>query len=128
MSSFRANPYGHYAYSSHYPQATYPGYHPAYSTQAAVTQSQAQVMSAARQNNMSASGGMDTSDLATLNDALGSAGVDLRVSPIIPHFLPMVQHCVIVGRGRIPATILRAKSLQQHIRRPHTKTTHKTFL
>jgi hypothetical protein len=25
------------------------------------------------------SGGMDTSDIATLNDALGSAGVDLRV-------------------------------------------------
>lgn len=27
----------------------------------------------------SGSGGMDTSDVATLNDALGSAGVDLRV-------------------------------------------------
>lgn len=28
---------------------------------------------------MNTSSGMDTSDVATLNDALGSAGVDLRV-------------------------------------------------
>lgn len=31
-------------------------------------------------NAQPSSGGMDTADIATLNDALGSAGVDLRVN------------------------------------------------
>jgi hypothetical protein len=50
---------------------------------------------------------MDTSDLATLNDALGSAGVDLRVS----HFA-LVKSAfftveTISGRRRILAKITR---------------------
>jgi hypothetical protein len=41
--------------------------------------SQASAPAAQRPAAQTNSGGMDTSDIATLNDALGSAGVDLRV-------------------------------------------------
>lgn len=34
-----------------------------------------------------ATSGVDTADVATLNDALGSAGVDLRVLPSLPFSL-----------------------------------------
>ncbi|KAF8076861.1 transcription initiation factor TFIID component TAF4 family-domain-containing protein [Lyophyllum atratum] len=74
--------YQHYqAYSSHYPQATY-GHYGSYPTQVAHTPV-AQVATPAIQRPIStpappANSGIDTSDIATLNDALGSAGVDLR--------------------------------------------------
>jgi hypothetical protein len=71
VSSFRASPYAHYGYGSHYPQATYPNHFQQYTPQTG-----AQAGTVPRQQGGSA----DTSDLATLNDALGSAGVDLRVS------------------------------------------------
>ncbi|TFK43978.1 transcription initiation factor TFIID component TAF4 family-domain-containing protein [Crucibulum laeve] len=97
-------PYQHYqAYTSHYPQTTYAHYQ-AYTPQPVQQQpqsqqqqqhpqqqqQQAQVATAPRpivaqpaiqtqtQQVQQSSTGMDTSDIATLNDALGSAGVDLR--------------------------------------------------
>ncbi|KAG2105037.1 transcription initiation factor TFIID component TAF4 family-domain-containing protein [Suillus discolor] len=75
----RTTPYS-YQYTHHYPQAAYSHYsyvpqqpqvqRPQASTTAPVTAATTQP---ANVNN-----GMDTSDVATLNDALGSAGVDLR--------------------------------------------------
>lgn len=42
---------------------------------------------------------MDTADIATLNDALGSAGVDLRVSPqTFSDYFPFTF--AFLGRGR----------------------------
>ena len=62
--------YGHYPYTSHYA-----GYAASFSTQTpAAAQGQAG-------RHASQPSGMNTSDLAMLNDALGSAGVDLRVPP-----------------------------------------------
>ncbi|GLB34258.1 putative transcription initiation factor TFIID component TAF4 family protein [Lyophyllum shimeji] len=75
--------YQHYqAYASHYPQASY-GHYGAYPTAVTAQTSVAQVATQSVQRPVatpapSASSGMDTSDIATLNDALGSAGVDLR--------------------------------------------------
>ncbi|KAF9449042.1 hypothetical protein P691DRAFT_668264 [Macrolepiota fuliginosa MF-IS2] len=81
-------PYQHYqAYSSHYPQAAYGHYQ--YATPLTAQTMQAQlsrpavstpvantaIATAAATANTS---GVDTTDVATLNDALGSAGVDLR--------------------------------------------------
>lgn len=69
-----------YQYTHHYPQAAYSHYsyvpqqpqvqRPQASTTAPAT--------AATTQPANANSGMDTSDVATLNDALGSAGVDLR--------------------------------------------------
>ncbi|KAL4076397.1 transcription initiation factor TFIID component TAF4 family-domain-containing protein [Scleroderma citrinum] len=64
--------YSHYQYSQHYPQAAYTHYQYAPTP---ITQAQRQTTAATVGQ---ASGGMDTADVATLNDALGSAGVDLR--------------------------------------------------
>ncbi|KAI1794995.1 transcription initiation factor TFIID component TAF4 family-domain-containing protein [Ganoderma leucocontextum] len=86
-------PYSHYQYG-HYPQSSYSHY-PAYTQQAHQTQtapatqtqtqtpqaSQTNVSTALRPVTQSAPqthSGVDTTDVATLNDALGSAGVDLR--------------------------------------------------
>ncbi|KAF8967469.1 transcription initiation factor TFIID component TAF4 family-domain-containing protein [Flammula alnicola] len=91
------------AYTSHYPQAAYATHYQAYAPPApqpvAAQQQQQQAQQPlARQpvaqqqyqastyslntatpaNANTSSGGMDTADIATLNDALGSAGVDLR--------------------------------------------------
>ncbi|KAF5387656.1 hypothetical protein D9615_000777 [Tricholomella constricta] len=76
-------PYQHYqAYASHYPQATY-GHYGSYPTAVAPQTAVAQVATPAVQRPTAApaqasGSGIDTSDIATLNDALGSAGVDLR--------------------------------------------------
>ncbi|KAG6845519.1 hypothetical protein H0H87_007763 [Tephrocybe sp. NHM501043] len=87
--NYRTTPYQHYQYTSHYPQATY-GYTYAPATVASQTAA-LQVATPAVQRpttttatvatgaaTTAASTGIDTSDIATLNDALGSAGVDLR--------------------------------------------------
>ncbi|KAF8644451.1 hypothetical protein AX16_008450 [Volvariella volvacea WC 439] len=88
-----ATHYQHYQYTSHYPQAAYTHY-PAYAaTLTAAQQQTAQATATAARPAATATstvaavptaaattgaGGVDTSDIATLNDALGSAGVDLR--------------------------------------------------
>lgn len=77
-------PYQHYqAYSSHYPQAAYPTHYQPY---AAPPTPHAQTPTPAMsrqpitaQQQQANNSGIDTADIATLNDALGSAGVDLRV-------------------------------------------------
>ncbi|KAL0950367.1 hypothetical protein HGRIS_010333 [Hohenbuehelia grisea] len=70
-------------YQSYYPQAAYaPQYHsyaPPTTAQPAVTTTPIQPATVARPATQQASNsGVDTADIATLNDALGSAGVDLR--------------------------------------------------
>lgn len=75
---FRPQPYAHYQYTGHYPAGAYTNHY-----QFAPHTSQQQLpASSSRQNTGQANSGIDTTDLATLNDALGSAGVDLRVSHI----------------------------------------------
>ena len=95
-----ASPY-YQAYTSHYPQAAYATHYQTYAPPAtqsttqtparpATTTGQYQTSTynlgttttpatAASTTAASGAGGMDTADIATLNDALGSAGVDLRV-------------------------------------------------
>ncbi|KAF8634624.1 hypothetical protein AX15_000801 [Amanita polypyramis BW_CC] len=74
--------YQHYqGYTSHYPQAAYPTHYQAYAPPVTAQQSsQRQTTSAPTGNtaSSSAANNVDTSDITTLNDALGSAGVDLR--------------------------------------------------
>ncbi|PPQ75519.1 hypothetical protein CVT26_012543 [Gymnopilus dilepis] len=94
-----ASPY-YQAYTSHYPQAAYATHYQTYAPPAtqsttqtparpATTTGQYQTSTynlgttttpatAASTTAASSAGGMDTADIATLNDALGSAGVDLR--------------------------------------------------
>ncbi|KAH9942603.1 transcription initiation factor TFIID component TAF4 family-domain-containing protein [Amylocystis lapponica] len=67
--------YSHYQPYQHYPQATYGHYQYAPQQTAPAPQPQA-APATSRQNTQS--NAMDTTDVATLNDALGSAGVDLR--------------------------------------------------
>lgn len=70
--------YQHYqAYASHYPQAAYGHYQP-YPTPVSTQVSQPAAQRPATASAAQTNSGMDTSDIATLNDALGSAGVDLR--------------------------------------------------
>lgn len=89
--------YQHYPYTSHYPQAAYAGHYPYTAPQSASatttttqTQQQASSSSSSSQQQQQTrqpaqySSNMDTADIATLNDALGSAGVDLRVSSSLP--------------------------------------------
>lgn len=69
-----------YQYTHHYPQAAYSHYsyvpqQPQVQRPQATTTAPA---TAATTQPANANSGMDTSDVATLNDALGSAGVDLR--------------------------------------------------
>ena len=78
---------------SHYPQASYGHYQP-YIPPAQATQSQTPApVTAAVQRPSQAANQLDTADVATLNDALGSAGVDLRVGTpisILAHTLNSV--------------------------------------
>lgn len=72
--------------------------------------------------------GIDTSDINTLRDALGSTGVDLRVSPTAiksdPIFIQFSSS--LPGRRRIPATNFRQSPNLPLLRRPYAKTTVKT--
>ena len=65
---------------SHYPQASYGHYQP-YIPPAQTAQTQTPGLAIQRQPAQAASQ-LDTADVATLNDAIGSAGVDLRVRPL----------------------------------------------
>jgi hypothetical protein len=66
---------------SHYPQASYGHYQPYIPpAQTAQTQTPAPVTAAVQRQPAQATSQLDTADVATLNDAIGSAGVDLRVS------------------------------------------------
>ncbi|OJA17068.1 hypothetical protein AZE42_11194, partial [Rhizopogon vesiculosus] len=73
-------PYSHYQYTHHYPQAAYSHYsYVPQQTQVQRQQTSTTVAAtAATTQPTNASSGVDTTDVATLNDALGSAGVDLR--------------------------------------------------
>lgn len=55
---------------------------------------------------MTAASGVDTADVATLNDALGSAGVDLRVS-LSPSVLLSLSNDTYIGRRREFAAVIR---------------------
>lgn len=79
----RTIPYQPYqAYSSHYPQAAYGHYqYPAPLAAQAIqaTLSRNTLTTTPVPNTATAAANVDNTDVATLNDALGSAGVDLRV-------------------------------------------------
>jgi hypothetical protein len=79
-SSVRTQYYAQFQHS-HYPQASYGHYQP-YIPPAQTTQNQtpAPVTAAVQRQPAQATNQFDTADVATLNDAIGSAGVDLRVS------------------------------------------------
>ncbi|KAG7447772.1 uncharacterized protein BT62DRAFT_993377 [Guyanagaster necrorhizus] len=72
------SPYSHYQYAAHYP--SYAAAAAPQASQPATTTVPRPVTAAAAPTTQSTNGGggMDTADIATLNDALGSAGVDLR--------------------------------------------------
>ncbi|KAN0126516.1 Transcription initiation factor TFIID component TAF4 family domain containing protein [Russula decolorans] len=64
---------------SHYPQASYGHYQPYIPpTQTAQTHTPGPVTAAIQRQPSQATNQLDTADVATLNDAIGSAGVDLR--------------------------------------------------
>ncbi|KAI0053818.1 hypothetical protein FA95DRAFT_1530859 [Auriscalpium vulgare] len=65
----------YYPYQSHYPQASYGHYQPYIPPPQTA---QPQTPTPIRQPAQPAASQLDTADVATLNDALGSAGVDLR--------------------------------------------------
>ncbi|KAJ7242942.1 transcription initiation factor TFIID component TAF4 family-domain-containing protein [Mycena rebaudengoi] len=79
-----AQTYQHYqGYAHHhYPQPAYQAYQyaPPPPPQAAPQPSMARQATANAHAQQSANTGIDTADLATLNDALGSAGIDIRAS------------------------------------------------
>jgi hypothetical protein len=83
-ASLRTSYYTQFQHS-HYPQASYGHYQP-YIPPAPTAQSQTPAPVTAAVHRQPANQ-LDTADVATLNDALGSAGVDLRVcAPILdPH-------------------------------------------
>ncbi|KDQ57789.1 hypothetical protein JAAARDRAFT_194062 [Jaapia argillacea MUCL 33604] len=76
-------PYTHYQAYQHYPQASY-GAHPHYQQyippvpQQSQQQPQQPAQSTPAPRQAPQASAVDTADIATLNDALGSAGVDLR--------------------------------------------------
>jgi hypothetical protein len=84
VSSFRPTQYAHYpGYSTHYPQAAYTAHYP-YAT-ASQSQSQPQPQpqpqpTTTTRQSAQQGGGTDSADIASLSDALGSAGVDLKAS------------------------------------------------
>lgn len=104
LELFRTTPYSHYQYG-HYAQTGYTHY-PQYAQQAhqqtasQATQSQTQYQTPQTHQTAAASvirpaaqpaqtqSTVDTTDVATLNDALGSAGVDLKVCLCTCHILP----------------------------------------
>ena len=74
---------------SHYPQASYGHYQPYIPpAQTAQTQTPGPVTAAVQRQPAQATNQLDTADVATLNDAIGSAGVDLRVRAPRPSLSP----------------------------------------
>lgn len=119
QSSCRTIPYQHYqAYSSHYPQAAYGHYQYAAPLTAQSMQSQVSrpATSTPVANTATTSGStaahVDTADIATLNDALGSAGVDLRVC--------MTRTVMLL---RSPLGLLRRKKNHYSVRTTNTRLT-----
>ena len=85
---------------SHYPQASYGHYQPYIPpAQTAQTQTPGPVTAAVQRQETSQ---LDTTDVATLNDAIGSAGVDLRVRACtISYIVLTLNQTWITGRRRI---------------------------
>ncbi|KIJ13293.1 hypothetical protein PAXINDRAFT_156576 [Paxillus involutus ATCC 200175] len=93
--------YSHYQYSQHYPQAAYAHYQYVPSpitTQAQMQQRQQAAATTtpatvANTTSATATSGVDTADVATLNDALGSAGVAraTRHSVVVWHIQACIQ-------------------------------------
>ncbi len=74
------------------------------------------------------SSGVDSSDIATLNDALGSAGVDLRVRALLISLDVFLKHPI--GRGGIATEIT---AIQHHVpfiiqRRPNAEAGRQALL
>ncbi|KAK2463740.1 hypothetical protein APHAL10511_004233 [Amanita phalloides] len=81
QSQHATTAYQHYqGYASHYPQAAYPAHYQSYAPPVTAQQSTPRPASSAAGGGASSNAGnnVDTTDITTLNDALGSAGVDLR--------------------------------------------------
>ena len=98
---------------SHYPQASYGHYQP-YIPPAQTAQAQtAGPMAAALQRQAAqATSQLDTADVATLNDAIGSAGVDLRVRAP-PHRPPLSRsrYCHRQKKRRYSAAMTNIKRI-----------------
>lgn len=114
-------PYQHHyqaSYSSHYPQAAYgtPHYQYAAHPSPQPPHTPAPITAASRPTQQSqsqsqgSSGGVDTSDLATLNDALGAAGVDLRVAPLSYPFFPIFSDRYTSRPRKNPYSALRTRT------------------
>lgn len=74
-----------------------------------------------------AASGVDTADVATLNDALGSAGVDLRVL-LSPFTLSTLSNDTCLGRRREFAAIIRLTPIIPPFRGSFEEATHNTIL
>ncbi|KAK0207101.1 transcription initiation factor TFIID component TAF4 family-domain-containing protein [Desarmillaria ectypa] len=72
------SPYSHYQYATHYPSYAAAAPQASQSATTTVPRPVTAAVAPTTQSTNSGGGGMDTADIATLNDALGSAGVDLR--------------------------------------------------
>lgn len=73
-----------------------------------------------------AASGVDTADVATLNDALGSAGVDLRVAP--PSVLFSLFNDAHLGRRRESAAVIRLAPSIPPFRGSVEETAHNAIL
>jgi hypothetical protein len=84
-SSARPQYYSQFQHS-HYPQASYGHYQPYIPpAQTAQAHTPGPVTAAIQRQPSQAANQLDTADVATLNDAIGSAGVDLRVCALLYH-------------------------------------------
>jgi len=87
---------------SHYPQASYGHYQPYIPP--AQTQTPGPVTAAVQRQSAQATNQVDTTDVATLNDAIGSAGVDLRVRALPSDQRPHTHTSgTLGGRGNVAA-------------------------
>lgn len=115
-SSVRTQYYTQFQHS-HYPQASYGHYQPYIPpAQTAQTHTPGPVTAAIQRQPSQAANQLDTADVATLNDAIGSAGVDLRVraSPYHPWVLCSI-FCHRRKKNRYNAVLINTK------RTAHTK-------
>jgi hypothetical protein len=104
---------------SHYPQASYGHYQPYIPpAQAAQSQTPAPVTAAMQRQPSQAANQLDTADVATLNDALGSAGVDLRVCAPISIFTHRLNSVVLLRRKKKPYSAVPTNT--RHIVRMRT--------
>src|SRR5258708_7010652 len=98
---------------SHYQQASYRHYQPFIPpTQATQSQTPGPVTAAIHRQPSQAGNQLDTADVATLNDAIGSAGVDLRVR-MLPYRASLLRsrYCHRRKKNRYNAVTINTKRI-----------------